>query len=64
MIKIFYNLNGQAEVSESLGTLNKITLEDALWLDLFSPTGEEKRAVEKFLHTTLQSRAQAEEIES
>ena len=60
MIKIFYNLNGQAEVSESLGILKKITLEDALWLDLFSPTGEEKRAVESFLHTTLQSRAQAE----
>ena len=64
MIKIFYNLNGQAEVSESLGILKKITLEDALWLDLFNPTGEEKRAVESFLHTTLQSRAQAEEIES
>ena len=64
MIKVFYNLNGQAEVSESLGILKKITLEDALWLDLFNPTGEEKRAVESFLHTTLQSRAQAEEIES
>lgn len=64
MIKIFYNLNGQAEVSENLGTLKKITLEDALWLDLFNPTGDEKRAVEAFLHTTLQSRAQAEEIES
>ena len=45
MIKVFYNLNGQAEVSESLGILKKITLEDALWLDLFNPTGEEKRAV-------------------
>ena len=64
MIKVFYNLNGQAEVSESLGILKKISLDDALWLDLFSPTGEEKRAVESFLHTTLQSRAQAEEIES
>ena len=64
MIKIFYNLNGQAEVSEKLEILRKISLEDALWIDLFSPTGEEKRAVEVFLHTTLQSRAQAEEIES
>ncbi len=64
MIKIFYNLNGQAEVSESIGILKKITREDALWLDLFNPTGEEKREVEAFLHTTLQSRAQAEEIES
>ncbi len=60
MIKIFYTLNGQAEVSESIAILNQITMEDALWLDLFNPTGEEKRAVELFLHTTLQSRAQAE----
>jgi Mg2+ and Co2+ transporters len=64
MIKIFYHSNGQAEVSESLSILKKITREDALWLDLFNPTGEEKRAVEVFLNTTLQSRAQAEEIES
>lgn len=64
MIKIFYNKNGQVEVSESLAILKTITLEDALWLDLFTPTGDEKRAVEQFLHTTLQSRAQAEEIES
>ena len=64
MIKIFYYKNDQIEVSESLSVLKTITLEDALWLDLFSPSGEEKRAVEQFLHTTLQSRAQAEEIES
>ena len=64
MIKIFYTLNGQAEVSETIGILKQISMEDALWLDLFYPTGEEKRAVELFLHTTLQSRAQAEEIES
>ena len=30
---------------------------------LFSPSGEEKRAVEQFLGTTIQNRAQAEEIE-
>ena len=30
----------------------------------FSPSGEEKRAIETFLNTNLQSRAQAEEIES
>ena len=39
-------------------------MSDVLWIDLFSPTGEEKRATEAFLGTTLQSRAQAEEIES
>lgn len=64
MIKIFYTLNGQAEVSESIEILNQISQGETLWIDLFNPTGEEKRAVEFFLHTTLQSRAQAEEIES
>ncbi len=64
MIQIFYNSKDQVEVSETLDTLKKISLKDALWLDLFNPTGDEKRAVEEFLHTTLQSRAQAEEIES
>jgi magnesium transporter len=35
-----------------------------LWIDLLSPTGEEKRATEAFLGTEIQSRATAEEIES
>ena len=64
MIQIFYNKNGQIELSENVETLKMINASDALWLDLFSPTGDEKRSVEAFLHTTLQSRAQAEEIES
>ena len=64
MIQIFYNFDGQTEVSQTIDTLKEIKKEDALWLDLFSPSGEEKRAVEAFLDTTLQSRAQAEEIES
>ena len=64
MIQIFYNSGGQTEVSQTVDILKKIDASDALWLDLFSPTGEEKRSVESFLHTTLQSRAQAEEIES
>ena len=33
-------------------------------IDLLSPSGEEKRGIENYLNTTLQSRAQAEEIES
>ena len=64
MIKVFYNSNGQAEVAETSEILKEINIGDALWLDLFNPTGEEKRAVEEFLGTNLQSRAQAEEIES
>lgn len=64
MIHIFYYSNGQIEESANPEILNKITVKDTLWLDLYSPSGEEKRKVEEFLHTTLQSRAQAEEIES
>lgn len=64
MIQVFYSSNGQAEVAETTTILKEINVKDALWLDLFNPTGDEKRAVEEFLGTNLQSRAQAEEIES
>lgn len=64
MIQVFYSSKGQAEVAETIEILKEINIKDALWLDLFNPTGEEKRAVEEFLGTNLQSRAQAEEIES
>lgn len=51
-------------VSRSETDFGKIRCEDVVWIDLFSPSGDEKRAVEAFLGTTIQSRAQAEEIES
>ena len=63
MIEIFYKENGQMMVSRSETDFGKIRCED-VWIDLFSPSGDEKRAVEAFLGTTIQSRAQAEEIES
>jgi magnesium transporter len=44
--------------------LDTLGYDDILWIDLTSPSGEEKRAIEEYLNTTLQSRAQAEEIES
>ena len=50
--------------SEDMTLLKELGFDDVLWIDLYSPTGEEKREVEEFLETTLQSRAQAEEIES
>lgn len=64
MLLIFYNSNGQILTAESTDILKQITQRDALWLDLFDPDGDEKRAVEEFLGVNLQSRAQAEEIES
>ena len=50
-------------VSQSEADFAKIPYDDVIWIDLFSPSGEEKRAVEQFLGTTIQNRAQAEEIE-
>ncbi|MBR6269920.1 MAG: magnesium and cobalt transport protein CorA [Bacteroidales bacterium] len=64
MVHIFYNSNGQILTAESTDILKQITTRDALWLDLFDPDGDEKREVEEFLGVNLQSRAQAEEIES
>ncbi len=64
MIEIFYKENGQMMVARSEADFGKIRCGDVVWIDLCSPSGDEKRAVEAFLGTTIQSRAQAEEIES
>ena len=63
MIEIFYKKDGQIMVSQSETDLSSITYEDVVWIDLFVPSGEEKRAGESFLGTVIQNRAQAEEIE-
>lgn len=64
MLSIFYKENGQVQVAQTEKDFGKIRRDDVIWIDLFSPSGEEKRATEAFLGTTIQSRAQAEEIES
>ena len=64
MLNIFYRENGKIAVSQSEKDFTRIALEDTVWIDLVDPTGTEKRAVEAFLGTEIQSRAQAEEIES
>ncbi len=63
MVSIFYKKDGQMVVSQSEADFAVIPYADVVWIDLFSPTGEEKRSVERFLGTTIQNRAQAEEIE-
>ena len=63
MIEIFYKKDGQMMVSQSETDFAVIPYADVIWIDLFVPSGEEKRAVETFLGTTIQNRAQAEEIE-
>ena len=64
MLNIFYRENGKILFSQSEKEFAKITLENTVWIDLVDPSGAEKRAVESFLGTEIQSRAQAEEIES
>ena len=64
MIEIFYKENGEMMVSKSEADFATIPYDSVIWIDLLSPTGDEKRAVEAFLGTTILTRAQAEEIES
>ena len=64
MIKIFYRRGADIVVSQSETEFAAIGKENVLWIDLLQPTGEQKRAVESFLGTEIQSRAEAEEIES
>ena len=63
MMEIFYRKDGQMMVSQSEADFAVINYDDVIWIDLFTPSGDEKRAVEQFLGTTIQNRAQAEEIE-
>ena len=64
MLEIFYKHKGQLVTTDELSALDNLGYDDILWIDLTSPTGDEKRGIESYLNTTLQSRAQAEEIES
>lgn len=65
MLSVFYRKDGKILVSQDVKDLaTGLSLADTVWIDLVDPSGDEKRAVEAFLGTEIQSRAQAEEIES
>ncbi len=65
MIKIFYKSKGQIHTTSEANQLrDSLGFDDVLWIDLFEAEKAETEVVEEFLETTLQSRAQAEEIES
>ena len=64
MISIFYRQGAEIIVSQHETEFAKISKSSVLWIDLLSPTGDEKRATEEFLGNEIQSRATAEEIES
>ena len=65
MIQVFYKSKGQILTTSDVKELTEnLGFDDVLWIDLYEPDRVETQAVEEFLETTLQSRAQAEEIES
>lgn len=64
MIKFFYRRGSDIVSSQSETEFASVSREDVLWIDLLQPTGEQKRSVETFLGTEIQSRDEAEEIES
>ena len=64
MTTAVYRQGEEILLSQSKTEFAAISKENTLWIDLLDPTGEEKRAAEAFLGATIQSRAQAEEIES
>ena len=64
MIKIFYRQGTEIVSARSETEFAAISKENVLWIDLLQPSGEQKRAVEAYLGTEIQSRAEAEEIES
>jgi magnesium transporter len=64
MFYIYYKTQNNIIQSADIKILQKLDSQDIIWIDLNDPTGDEKREVEMFLGTEIQSRAQAEEIES
>ncbi|MDR1348752.1 MAG: magnesium/cobalt transporter CorA [Prevotellaceae bacterium] len=64
MFSIYYKIQNTIIQSADIKILQKTDCQDIIWIDLNDPTGDEKREVEIFLETEIQSRAQAEEIES
>lgn len=64
MLSVFYRKDGKIILSQDQKIFSSLRLADVVWIDLVQPNGDEKRLVESFLGTEIQSRAQAEEIES
>ena len=64
MISIFYRQGAEIIACRHETEFARLGKDNVLWIDLLSPTGDEKKATEAFLGTEIQSRATAEEIES
>lgn len=64
MVIIYYKTPEKVIRSSDIKLLDKLGKESIIWIDLIDPSGDDKRKVEDFLDVDLQSRSQAEEIES
>ncbi len=64
MVIIYYKTPEKIVRSSDIKLLDKLSKESVIWIDLIDPSGDEKRKIEDYLDTDLQSRSQAEEIES
>ncbi|MGD9976944.1 MAG: magnesium/cobalt transporter CorA [Bacteroidales bacterium] len=64
MIAIFYKAFNKVVHEIDVDRLAEIDYEDLLWIDLATPTDDEREAVEIYFNINLQTRQQTEEIES
>lgn len=64
MVKFFYRSGAEILSSQSETELSAVSRENVIWIDMLQPTGDQKRLVEQYIGTEIQSRAESEEIES
>ena len=64
MVKVFYKGEDKKPYEPEVKEIEKIDLNDVLWIDLTAPSPGEKNALERILHTKFLTRQQAEEIET
>ncbi|MDY3978581.1 MAG: magnesium/cobalt transporter CorA [Tidjanibacter sp.] len=64
MITIYLKQYNKIVRNADLKLFDELGYDDVLWIDLFSPTIQEQKAVENFMEINLLTRQQAEEIES
>ena len=64
MINIFYKSKGRINKAQDLKILNEQEADQIIWIDLLSPREEDIKTVEDYYYLRLQTRAEAEEIES
>lgn len=64
MVKVFYKDSEGESLQPEVEELERLKLEDLVWIDLINPTLSEKTIVENLLQTKFLTRQQAEEIET